>query len=509
MLGQLTVQVADTPIQIQGKKRRALLATLLLRANSTVPVAELVERMWGGGDAEAHRGALQVHVVRLRALLSEGGGPSPIISEPQGYRIELAEHQLDLSRFRVLVRAAEDADRDGDLPGEAQALDQGLRLWRGPVLADVVSPSLHEVDVPQATERLLAAVERCARIESALGRHERVVARLSALNGYFPHRETLVEQLMLALYRCGRQSDALKVYERTRHVLAEGLGIDPAPSLQHAFHGILRGDLARSAPPRRSAPAQLPPDITHFTGRAGQLAALHSLASADGDRPRCALLSGRPGSGCSALAVRWAHRAAAKFPDGQLYADLGGTGGTARASADVLGFFLRAFGAGEGAPAATDERAALLRSVLARRRALIVLDNARSADQVRPLLPGTPGCAVVVTSRFWLADLIARDGAVALEVDALTEEEATALLIGLLGAARVAAEPRAVALLLEVTERLPLPLRTAAAWLVTHRGEAVRAVVERAAAVSAADPVERMRRALRGDPRFVLDERSR
>ncbi|GLU47704.1 AfsR/SARP family transcriptional regulator [Nocardiopsis ansamitocini] len=514
VLGQLTVQSAGTPIRIQGRKRRALLAALLLRANRTVPVAELIVRMWGPEATEdAYRGALQVHVVRLRALLGRQGAAVPILNGANGYRIELTENQLDLLQCRALLAAARTARAAGDLPGESDALVRALLLWRGPILDDVAFAAPRATDEDRPVEELLGAAERCAEVELLLGRYERVASAMAPLLASFPHREVLVERVMTALYRVGRQSEALEVYERTRAVLADRQGIDPGPALQRVFHAILRGEptvvprqrgIHEPFPLSRAIPAQLPPDIAHFTGRRAHLSAVELLAA---DQGHGVLLSGRPGSGCSALAVRWAHLAATRFPDGQLYVDLRGAGGVPKAPGEVLSGLLRALGTDTPPSADIDEGSALLRSVLASRRLLMVMDNAWSADQVRPLLPGTGSCAVVVTSRFWLADLIVRDGLMALEVDALTEAEAWELLIEVLGMQRVVAEPDAVALLFEVTERLPLPLRIAAAWLVTHPDSGVGSVVRRVMERCVGDPVERMRGALGGDPRFLLGER--
>ncbi|MFC7329919.1 AfsR/SARP family transcriptional regulator [Marinactinospora rubrisoli] len=521
VLGQLSVRVGDRVVKIQGNKRRVLLAALLLRANRTVPVDELVDRMWGVPPSEAYRAALQVHVTRLRAALALVHAGEPLVSGTHGYRMELADHQLDLLRLRALSVAALEADHHGDLPRKCDALGQALALWRGPVLADVVSPRLHEHEVRSVTEELLRTAELRYGAMLALGRHEPALPGLTDLAGRYPHREPLIRLLMVALYRSGRQSEALEVYERTRQTLAERLGIDPGRELQATFHSVLRGDLCdppqRTVPaesgtvappdpagrPRSLPPAQLPADIPFFVGRRGQLAALDRLRT-DARQPRRALISGPAGAGCTALAVRWAHRAAERFPDGQLYVDLRGDTGAPRDPADVLRRFLRPFGVLDGLPVETDERAALLRSVLARRRLLMVLDNAYSAEQVRPLLPGTSTCAVVVTSRYWLADLIVREGVLAIAVDKLAPGEARALLRRLVGPERVAAEPAAVDRLLDLTGRLPLPLRLAAAWLVTHPGVGISALVSDIAARRARDPVARVAAALGGDPRFLI-----
>ncbi|GAB3210391.1 hypothetical protein GCM10027294_28590 [Marinactinospora endophytica] len=520
VLGRLAVRVDGTPVQIQGRKRRILLAALLLRADHTVPVADLVRRMWGEVPVDAYRPALQVHVARLRSVLDDAGMAPIIAGGSDGYRAELAGYRLDLARMRALLAAAREARRQGDLPGESDALAQALGLWRGPVLAEIDSAVLHEHDVTRITDELLRAAERRFDVELLLGRHDSAIAPLRTLATLHPDREAVARLLMIALYRSGRQSDALDVYERTRRHLAGRLGVDPGPALQRTFHAILRGDLEeRTVVPRpRPAdagdgregppPAQLPAAPPVFVGRREQLAELDRLAD-EGSEASRALVSGPPGAGRTALAVHWAHRVAHRFPDGQLYVDLRGQNGTPLDPADVMRRLVRPFGFHEGLPAAVDERAALLRSVFARRRLLLVLDNASSAAQVRPLLPGSPSCATVVTSDFWLADLIAREGVLTVAVGELADDEARALLDRLAGAQRTAAEPGATDRLLDLTGRLPLPLRMAAAWLVTHPSTRIGALADAIAAHRDADPVARTVAALDGDPRFLLDHSSR
>ncbi|MFC3995229.1 BTAD domain-containing putative transcriptional regulator [Nocardiopsis sediminis] len=531
VLGPLTVQAGDTPVRLQGNKRRVLLATLLLRANRTVPIPELVQRVWGDVDPSAYRSALQVQVTRLRAVLCPPGpgapagaapkhGPPLLVSGRHGYRIELDERQLDLARFRRLAAAAGRAEADGDLAGCCDRLARALELWQGPVLHDVASDGLHERDVAALLDELLRAAEHHGTVALALGRHERVADALSGLTASHPHREALVGQRMVALYRCGRASEALEVYGRTRRFLADRLGTDPGRGLQEVFHAVLRGDLDdRPLVPRqrtvyrppvvraRLVPAELPADPPGFVGRSEELASLDRLFASGPSSARRALVSGPQGAGCTALAVHWAHAAAAGFPDGQLYVDLRGAGAGPRSAFDVLRRFLRSLGVKGALPPDTDERAALLRSVLAGRRVLMVLDNAHSAEQVRPLLPGAPGCGAVVTSRYWLVDLIVREGVPALAIGELLECEAVTLLRDLVGARRAAAEPGALRRLAEAVERLPLPLRLAAAWLATHpeaRIAALAGKVERRCEDSA---LARLKAVLGGDPRFLMGGR--
>ncbi|MBB6170479.1 DNA-binding SARP family transcriptional activator [Nocardiopsis mwathae] len=524
VLGPLTAQVADAPFRLRGGKRRILLAALLLRANRTVPVEELVARIWGERPPSSRIGALQVQVARLRAALGKIHDGPLIASVSSGYRIELAPHQLDLLGFRALMLAAREAEHQGDLPRRCDALRRAVDLWRGPVLPDVASDTLHEHDVAQVREELLRATEERCAAELALGRPEEVLDLLAGVTTRHPEREELVRLRMTALYRCGRQSEALESYERTRRVLADRLGVDPGRPLRETFHAVLRGNLeAPSVPHQRSArtstvrgvrgrrgprsvPAQLPADTRGFVGRAAELVELERRVGGGRGAAGRVLISGPLGAGCTALAVHWAHGAAHGFPDGQLYADLRGDGRAPLPAGEVLRRFLGAFGVVECVPVDTDERAALLRSVLASRRVLMVLDNAHCAAQVRPLLPGSSSCGVIVTSRYWLADLIARDGIPALAVGPLSADEAAELLRGLVGARRSAAEPGAVRRLAEAAGRLPLPIRMVAAWLTTHPDSGIAALAQDIEARREADVAERVAAALGGDPRFLLGQ---
>lgn len=525
ILGHLAVDVDGVPVRIRGDKRRALLAALLVNADRVVSTDDLVKRVWGEGGARgrAERGALQVHMTRLRAVLGARCRRPLIVGGANGYRIDLTERQLDLLRFRALVRRAGEAHARGDQNARCDFLGRALALWRGPVLADVAGPVLHENDVPPLLEELLQAAEAAFRAALSLGRYDQVVAATGSLAVEHPERETLIRLRMEALYRSGRRSEALRVYGRTRAVLAERLGVDPGRHLQEAFHAILRADPDERAlvPRQRSRlragaapPAELPAAASELVGRDRELAELDRLVRPGNDRAGRVLISGPPGAGCTALAVYWAHGAARHFPGGQLYVDLRGAGGAPRPPADVLRRLLRSLAAGRGAdPGATarlepEESAARVRSLLARRRVLLVLDNAASAGQVRSLLPGTPDCAVLVTSRLWLADLLAREEMAAFAVGKLAPRDAEELLRGLVGAERADAEPRALERLASLAGHLPLALRMAAAWLRTHPGQSVTALadlVEGRGGGRGQTPMARLAAAMRGDPGFFLE----
>ncbi|WP_017589225.1 AfsR/SARP family transcriptional regulator [Nocardiopsis ganjiahuensis] len=541
LLGRFGVQVDGVPLSLRGERRRALLATLLLNAGRVVPTDDLIERVWATAG-QASRGALQVHVARARALLEQHLGDPLIRGAEGGYRIDLDEHRSDLLLFRSLARQADRAAGNGESDARADLLFRALRLWRGPVLNDVTAPLLHTKDVPRLNEELLRVAEQGFDAALARGEHEHVAARVGPIAADHPEREPLIRVQMIALYRSGRQSEALRVYARARSVLAERLGADPGRELQETFHGILRGDLdsrlglrASSAGdsgtgtlvPRQRAhhdtrpcaarrrsgsaaelvPAELPSAPRTLVGRAEALAELDRLVDPCSPAPSSVLVRGPAGAGSSALAVRWAHSVATHFPDGQLYVNLRGADGSPREPADVLRRLVRSLTAGavtvnlDGGAFEPDEAAARARSLMAGRRVLIVLDNATTAHQVRPLLPGTPGSSAVVASRNWLTDLLVRDGLRALPVAALPEEHAVALLRSLLGPDRC--PPHVLRRISELAGRLPLSLRMAVAWLDAHpersAAELVR-LVEGVDPAHSVSPTARMAAVLRAGP---------
>ncbi|MFW5419945.1 AfsR/SARP family transcriptional regulator [Nocardiopsis sp. CNT-189] len=517
VLGPLTVQEGGTPLVVRGDKRRSLLAALLLRCGRTVPGRDLVRIMWGPGiEEERRRGALQVHVVRLRAALGFEYGGRLVTGGDGGYRVELSEDQLDLLRLRRTTGEADRAERDGDPQRSFRLLHRALRMWKGPVAADARSPELYESDVRHVEDELLGTAERWGALGLRLGRHDAVLDLLGLVAARFPERERLVRTQMVALYRGGRQGDALQLFARTRRRLADRLGVDPGPELRRTFEGILRGDLGEGpgVPRQRAAPllggagrtgppvpAQLPAGVPGFVGRRAELAELDARIGPDArGRAGRVLLSGPPGAGCSALALHWAHRAAERFPGGSLHADLGG----GPDPQEVAGRFLRALGVSGPLPESLEECSALLRTALAGQRVLMLLDGARDAAAVRPLLPGAAGCGVLVTSRYWLGDLLARDGAAAVAVGALPREEAVRLLRGRLGEARVDAEPEGAARLAAAVRGMPLPLSMAAAWMSTHPGAGLDDLASRVEARDEEAPAERMAAVLGGDPRFLI-----
>jgi DNA-binding SARP family transcriptional activator/Flp pilus assembly protein TadD len=473
VLGSLLVRDGDSVIGVPAARQRVLLAALLVRAGAVVPADALVEVMWDGVPPDGAVTTLRSHVSRLRRALGPAAG-SRVVTRYPGYLIEAGEEEVDLLRFRWLCREGGAAVHAGEWTRAWQVLTDGLGLWRGEPLADVPSELLRRDQVPGLEELRLQAVEWRIDAGLQLGRHGELVAELQALVVRHRLRERFHAQLMLALVRCGRQAEALDAYQSARGVLVEELGTEPGAELRDLHQRILTADPALAGPqagtPGRDHPAavprELPAPVPGFVGREGELAALTGLLDRADDQTSAVVISaigGTAGVGKTALAMHWAHRAADRFPDGQLYVNLRGYDPDRPVpAADALAGFLRALGVpGQDIPAEEDERAARYRSLLAGKKMLVVLDNAATVEQVRPLLPGSPACAVLITSRDSLAGLVARDGATRLDLDLLPLADAVSLLRALVGT-RVDDDPHAAAVLATQCCRLPLALRVAA-----------------------------------------------
>ncbi|MFH9134984.1 BTAD domain-containing putative transcriptional regulator [Streptomyces sp. NPDC017524] len=503
LLGTVSVETLTGPLPLGPAKRRSLLAALLLSANTPVSIGRLTECLWDDEPPSQARGVIQGHVSRLRALLAG--------AEAEAYGVELAtlgdayvlrapETLLDSQRFEELLTLA----REQRGPADAVLmLKEALSLWQGPALSGAFAGPPLRVAAHSLEESRLATVEHLSRAYGALGEHHRAAALLTAETAAHPLRESLAAELMLALFRAGRQSEALDRFHRTRRLLADELGIDPGHELADAYALILRGapgpptgtapsEAAGPAPAAGPSPASGPPgnggrtaggppvgephpvDLLPraprgFHGRAAELAALSR--SAAGEAPVC-LVTGPAGVGKTALALQWAHRNPALFPDGRLFADLRGfsTAGEP-ALIDVLREFLLALGVSpRRVPESVPAAAALFRSLTARRGLLVVLDNARDSATVRALLPGGADCVTLVTSRHRLEGLIASDAARPVPLDTLETDDGTALLAGVLGEERVLAEPVAARRLSELCGGLPLALRVTAARLAGRPG---------------------------------------
>ncbi len=482
VLGDVEVGVDGQLVDLGHARQRCVLVTLLVEANHVVSTDQLVDRVWGERPPPRARETLHSYLSRLRRALAAVDDVA-IVRRSGGYVLAVDPMTVDLHRFRHLVIQARTAQSEDHA---LSLFEQALGLWRGEAFAALDTAWFNAQRDAVERERFAVELDR-NDFQLRRGQHAWLLAGLST--GVAAHRldERLAGQLMLALYRCGRQVDALEHFRQMRLRLAQELGIDPSPSLQRLYEQILTADPALTAPAvTRSArlsadprlPAQLPADVDVFTGRTRELAELDRLliapaGQAAAERGPAAVVisavSGTAGVGKTALALRWAHRVRGGFPDGQLYVNLRGYDPDQPLSAaDVLAGFLRALGvAGAEIPPEVEERAALYRSLLDGRQMLIVLDNAATVEQVRPLLPGTPTALVVVTSRDSLVGLVARHGARRLDLDLLPPEDAAALLGALIGE-RVEAEPDAAATLAEQCARLPLALRVAAEIAATR-----------------------------------------
>jgi len=463
-------------------QQRIVLAVLLVEAGRRVTVDRLVDEVWGERPPRTAVSTLRGYAMHLRRAL--GGGPDgPLLTRAGGYELHIADGDVDSQVFDTRVDTGRRYLAGGQFDDGIAQLTEALALWQGPPLSDVPPSSTVCAEATRLEQRRLAALEDQLGAQLDLGRHADVVDVLHGLVSQHPLRERLWLHLMLALYRSGRGAEALAAYQAARRALVDEYGIEPGPELRELQQTVLAGDqpptAIRAAPTSAWAggpiPAQLPADVPGFTGRAAALRRLDAL------RPEGAFgistISGTAGVGKTALAVHWAHRVRDRYPDGQLYVNLRGYAPGAPVGADeVLARFLHALGVpADDVPAEPDEAAALYRSLLAERRVLVLLDNAGHPDQVRPLLPGSTGCHVLVTSRDHLAGLVARDGAVGLDLEVLEPGEAVAVLAHLLGADRVAAEPEATAELARLCGHLPLALRIAAANLAAHPGTPIAA----------------------------------
>jgi DNA-binding SARP family transcriptional activator len=518
ILGPLEARRDNRVVSIPASRERAVLAALLLQANQVASAEWLVERLWGTAPPPTARNTLHSLVHRLRHRLE----PLPPLGSPRGrsrllttrqlgYSLTIEPGQLDLDDFEELFARARAAMSAGRAEVAATLLREALALWRGPPLNDVSAVGIHQSDVPRLQERFMEAVEARLEADLAAGRHAGIVGELRSLVAEHPLREQLSGQLMVALYLGGRQAEALARYAELREVLIADLGIEPGPQLQRLHRLILTHDpsLHPSLPVDGSAsasasaaaagcrppgvevashrsdvggPCQLLPDTSDFTGRRAISQRLRGvLTGASTARRGClagATIVGMPGVGKTALAVHVAHSVRADLPDGQFFVDLRGMDACPAAPEDVLAQLLRALGVPRDAvPDGTAARATLYRSTLARRRALIVLDNAADEAQVRPLVPPA-GCAVLITGRRPLTTL---PGLPAIRLDTFTAAEAVTLLRRIVPAARAPDGSADAAELARLCGHLPLALRIAGARLAGRPHWPVRRLADRLA----------------------------
>jgi DNA-binding SARP family transcriptional activator len=510
LLGPVEVWAVSGRVEVGPPRQCAVLAALAADAGRPVPVDALVRRVWGDNPPERARRTLHTYVARVRRIVQQarpaGDGPAGLVRQAAGYLLDVDPDRVDLHRFRRLVMQARARD-DGD-GGRLTLLREAVGLWRGQPLAGV--PGEWADRMRQAWQQLyLDAVVCWADAELHGGDPAAVVGPVGQLAGEHPLVEPLAAALLRALAATGRAAEALDRFAGLRRLLADAIGSEPGPELQAVHQAILRGELTpppatthvqpQQALPQRAlrqpVPAQLPAGVPAFTGRHAELAALDTLLAgtaqhrdgtagpaAGAPDPGSALVCavcGTAGVGKTALALHWAHRVRARYPDGQLYLDLRGYDTDQPVDpAAALARFLLALGVPEGdIPRGLDERAARYRTELAGRHMLIVLDNAEGVEQVRPLLPGGPSCLVVVTSRDSLGGLVALHGAHRVDLDLLPLPDALTLLRRLIGGDRVNAEPGAAVTLANQCARLPLALRVAAELTLDRTGASLAELV--------------------------------
>ncbi|NKE62110.1 AfsR/SARP family transcriptional regulator, partial [Lentzea sp. PSKA42] len=465
LLGGVEAHLDGVPVDLGHPRQRGVLAALLVDANRPVSTGRLLDRVWGEDPPSRGRETLYNYLSRLRAALP-ATDEVRLTRRSGGYLLTLDEQTVDLHRFhRLLVQARATGGRRA-----LELFDQALGLWRGEPLSDLDTPWAIELRATWERERLAAELDH-TDIALRCGRHAELLPGLAARAARHPLDERVAAHLMLALYRSGRQAEALELFHRVRTRLVDGLGTDPGEQLQRLHRQILQADpeltVAAHTEPATPPPVsrQLPIAPRSFTGRTDELAeltaAMDSSTAGHGATVLVSAIGGAGGIGKTWLALHWAHQNAHHFPDGQLFVDLHGFSPTDRPVEpdDAVRGFLTALGvAPDRVPDELDAKAALYRSLVAGKRMLVVLDNAATTDQVVPLLPGSPTCAVLVTGRNKLASLIDRYGARHLQLDVLTDDEARALLVGRLGAERVAAEPGATEDLIDLCGRYPLAL---------------------------------------------------
>ncbi|WBB80359.1 BTAD domain-containing putative transcriptional regulator [Micromonospora sp. WMMD882] len=508
-LGPLAVRSDEREVTISAPRQRVVLATLLLNPNNVVPVDRIARFVWDDPLPPSAAATVRTYVMRLRQTLGESGS-ARIVTRAPGYLLRAAEHETDLGRFHAHRMAAKRLAERDDLPGAVAELDKSLGLWRNEPFLDVPSPRLRDFEGARLRELRLQVFGWRVDMQLSLRRHAELLPELRQIVREQPLNEAFVGRLMLALARAGQRPEALDLYQRTRAALIGEIGMEPGVELRAIQGRILRAEdepppaaTVRVEPEEPAAPepatpaaeavtpaplpAQLPPASPDLTARGrevAELAALLGAPRAEGTRPGpLAVITGGPGAGKTSLLLRAAHAARDDFPDGQLYASIENVADPA----EVAARFLVGLGVPEHAvPGGSADRLARYRSIIVRRRVLVVLDDATCGSQVVPLLPASGESRVLVSSRYRLVEL---GWSRTIQLEPLDDDESLELLASGVGRERLRAEPEAARWIARACGGLPLALRVAGLRLMRRPGRRLDAAARRLA-----------------DPQRVLDE---
>src|ERR1700683_2121134 len=493
VLGPIEVAIETKSLDLASSRQRVIITMLLLHVGRAVPPTRLMDALWDDDPPVTAKGQIQTCVSALRKQLKDLGAEGLVSTSPAGYTIEIPEGSLDIVNFEKLAERGRAAAAENRTQDAVRDLRAALALWRGPAAADVPS-TLVQIAATRLNENRLSLVEECIQLELALGRHQILLGELSELVREHPLRETFRAQHMLALYRSARQAEALESFQQARKTLIAELGVEPGERLGALQQAILSRDTSldldsqaepRPAPARssgQSVPHQLPAAIPDFTGREKLLGKLVEFLSAPDppEAPRylpIASLNGQGGVGKTTLALHVAHAVSHRYPDGQLFLQVHGADGQPASPVELMASVLRSLGHPPVAlPSEMAERTAIYRSWLAERKVLILLDDAYSVTEIMTLIPGSPSCGVIVTSRNPLSSLV---GAQHYEVDDLDEDTSVQLLARVIGDERMRGEPTAARELVRLCGYLPLALRIVAAKLATRRHWAIAQMISR------------------------------
>ncbi|MCP2243386.1 AfsR/SARP family transcriptional regulator [Lentzea aerocolonigenes] len=460
ILGPVGLWLDGAELPLKGSKQRTILAALLLAREKVLSDAQLGEVLWGKNPPATYQAQIYTYASRLRRHLQ---GSMALIRQGPGYFMRIGTARFDYHEFETLSRSGREALRTGRFDQASELLRGALDLWRGPTLTDVTD-LLAETERPGIEEVRMKTLESRIDAELALGRHHELISELVGLVNANPLRERTRAQLMIALYQGDRQAEAFATFQEGSRLLSDELGVDPGPTLKSAYQAILTNDVRPAFPVQRSSvattsrPAVLAADTPDFTGREAELD-----VATDRLRHRSSLVTvtGMPGVGKTVFALHVTDQLRAEFPDGQLFADLRGSGGTPLSPGEALGTLLGGLGvSGSSLPASLEQRAHLYRSLLTDRRMIVVLDDAATDRQVRPLLTGAPHVRTIITTRRMLTTL---GGQYTLNLSPLGSADALSLFTAIVGPERVGAETSAASRIVGLCHGLPLAVRIAGA----------------------------------------------